>query len=532
MESSNFCAVKMFTPKKFIFCSLKCMGAFSEVGTINSNMQIEKNIMTIRSPIKTRSHTIYRSLQSITHLLRGSTSLRNVATLTKSLTASKSTSTILSVSEKLVQTEPEQPTLLCVPVPIYVPTPMAMYGIPVAVPVPFPIPIPCPILIPTTKNTSKEVLRHLEIIRDKMPDDPYQAELLQIADTLADQVNISDNEASGVADRKENMNITNQAVEDIVDEQLSYSPDEKRIKSKDIKQEDKAQSAESCRLLDRVEEKRLVYNLGINAWKQWITNKKFPMNMKVKTEILDMTSDELNHYLCLFVEELRKPNGDEYAPDTLYYLCLSIQYYLDNNGRTENIFIDPRFEAFTDVLDKLAKKFCALYFDESNFIVTRVEEEHLWETKQLGCHSPQILLNTLIYFNTKYFYRSTVEEHHQLTFHHIIRFHKKKSERNSTMLRFFPKYYSDRDARRYVQEENIEDPLRCPVKLYEYYLAKCPETVKNDNISCMYLVPEKYCISESPVWYSTTSLPKRSLEKVVNRFKMVKEVNVALLSNH
>ena len=33
----------------------------------------------------------------------------------------------------------------------------------------------------------------------------------------------------------------------------------------------------------------------------------------------------------------------------------------------------------------------------------RIEEEHLWEAKQLGAHSPQVLLNTLIYFNTKYF---------------------------------------------------------------------------------------------------------------------------------
>ena len=33
----------------------------------------------------------------------------------------------------------------------------------------------------------------------------------------------------------------------------------------------------------------------------------------------------------------------------------------------------------------------------------RIEEEHLWEAKQLGAHSPQVLLNTLIYFNTKFF---------------------------------------------------------------------------------------------------------------------------------
>ena len=31
------------------------------------------------------------------------------------------------------------------------------------------------------------------------------------------------------------------------------------------------------------------------------------------------------------------------------------------------------------------------------------EEEKLWELEELGSHSPQVLLNTLVYFNTKLF---------------------------------------------------------------------------------------------------------------------------------
>lgn len=44
----------------------------------------------------------------------------------------------------------------------------------------------------------------------------------------------------------------------------------------------------------------------------------------LKTEILQMTADELNYSLCLFVKEVRKPNGTQYAPDTIYYLCLGL----------------------------------------------------------------------------------------------------------------------------------------------------------------------------------------------------------------
>lgn len=45
--------------------------------------------------------------------------------------------------------------------------------------------------------------------------------------------------------------------------------------------------------------------------------------------------------------------------------------------------------------------FICLYF--LDYIVTRVEEEHLWESKQLGAHSPHVLLSTLMFFNTKHF---------------------------------------------------------------------------------------------------------------------------------
>lgn len=51
------------------------------------------------------------------------------------------------------------------------------------------------------------------------------------------------------------------------------------------------------------------------------TNRKLKL---FKTDILQLTADELNYSLCLFVKEVRKPNGDEYAPDSIYYLCLGI----------------------------------------------------------------------------------------------------------------------------------------------------------------------------------------------------------------
>ena len=76
----------------------------------------------------------------------------------------------------------------------------------------------------------------------------------------------------------------------------------------------------------------LKFTYGINAWRHWVMFKNAQMerNSKAgssraklfKTDLLQYTADELNFSLCLFVKEVRKPSGDEYSPDSIYYLTL------------------------------------------------------------------------------------------------------------------------------------------------------------------------------------------------------------------
>ena len=46
-------------------------------------------------------------------------------------------------------------------------------------------------------------------------------------------------------------------------------------------------------------------------------------------------------------------------------------------------------------------------------LLTREEEEHLWEKGVLGDHSPQAFLNTVFYFN---FALCSGDEHHMLQY--------------------------------------------------------------------------------------------------------------------
>ncbi|XP_030369266.1 uncharacterized protein LOC115620255 isoform X2 [Scaptodrosophila lebanonensis] len=575
--------------------------------------------------------------------------VRNVVVSCKPMMVSTGEQITPSVRDCATQTEKDysNKVLIPVPVPIYLPQPMYMYSAPFPVPVPIPLPIPVPIFIPTTRNTAAGILKEIKKIQDKMPEDPLEAELLMMAEMVAEEKHESDSDSDNEIkpdpslvnlQYQNNLQPQHQQQQQVVDvsgaSHNPYGDDMLQIALKmatgDYEQHHQTTTVDlettmtantisnqspgmvghdsmgqmgvhhldqqhhmldasqrsprgrkrgNAALIDTtarnnrspVKRQRgneldhsalqqqsvqqqqqekpdaqmfLKYTFGVNAWKQWVMTKNADIEKSsvrrrpFKTELLQMTADELNYSLCLFVKEVRKPNGTEYAPDTIYYLVLGIQQYLYVNGRIDNIFYDPYYERFTECLDEVARKFSVLYND-SQYIVTRVEEEHLWECKQLGAHSPHVLLSTLMFFNTKHFNLTTVEEHMQLSFSHIMK-HWKRSSQNSkvpgtrnVLLRFYPPQAgldaNPRKKKVYEQQENEENPLRCPVRLYEFYLSKCPESVKTRN-DVFYLQPERSCVPDSPVWYSTQALSQDALQRMLHRVKMVKEINIALLT--
>lgn len=161
----------------------------------------------------------------------------------------------------------------------------------------------------------------------------------------------------------------------------------------------------------------------------------------------------------------------------------------------------------------------------TGYIHSRVEEEFLWDCKQLGAYSPIVLLNTLLFFCCKHFGFTTVKQHRQLSFARLMRCTKtNQNHTKTTFLCFYPplttketeqgtsladsqhkifqyqlmiecywvyhhlcgfimfSLYSDVPSKRRKEEEskdkilemmeNTENPLRCPVRLFEFYLSK------------------------------------------------------------
>lgn len=350
----------------------------------------------------------------------------NAGTMCKPVQQSKAVSCRPVQCNVECQTEEwlQRKIVIPIPVPIYVPTPMQMYSMPVPIPVPFPLPIPVPVFIPTSRNSANGIMKEIKKIQDKMPTDPYEAELLMMAEMVAgdkkkdDSDSDSDDAAEDQYTATGTEGIENNTTfnEDLVQMALKMASNdfedppvdlESAMQANTIAQQqaaaahhgythdDGSQQQLHHHQLMMIEQQRqaaaaativqpppqaqrgrkrasasprannnnrqqlspnkrikreqisepspeppreptekpdanmcLKYTFGVNAWKQWVLTKNADLEKSTirrkpfKSEILQLTADELNYSLCLFVKEVRKPNGTEYAPDTIYYLVL------------------------------------------------------------------------------------------------------------------------------------------------------------------------------------------------------------------
>uniref|UniRef100_A0A8C5U7H1 Zinc finger MYM-type containing 3 n=1 Tax=Malurus cyaneus samueli TaxID=2593467 RepID=A0A8C5U7H1_9PASS len=495
-----------------------------------------------------------------------------------------------------------QLVVLPIPVPIFVPVPMHMYCQKVPVPFSMPVPVPVPMFLPTTLESTEKIVETIEELKVKIPSNPLEADILAMAEMIAEAEEldkassdlcdlVSNQSAEGLledcdlfgparddvlamavkmanvldepgqdleADFPKNPLDINSSVDFLFDcglvgpDDVSTEQDlpravrkgQKRLVLSESCSRDSMSSQPSCTVLN--------YSYGVNAWKSWVQAKyaggetskgeelRFgPKPMRIKEDILACSAAELNYGLAQFVKEITRPNGERYEPDSIYYLCLGIQQYLLENNRMVNIFTDLYYLTFVQELNKSLSGWQPTILP-NNTVFSRVEEEHLWECKQLGVYSPFVLLNTLMFFNTKFFGLQTAEEHMQLSFTNVVRQSRKCTTARGMTKVVSIRYYApakqkksrdggsgkrkrEEEAPMLEQRENRMNPLRCPVKFYEFYLSKCPESLRNRN-DVFYLQPERSCIAESPLWYSVIPMDRSMLESMLNRILAVREI--------
>ncbi|XP_030107276.1 zinc finger MYM-type protein 3 isoform X12 [Mus musculus] len=528
---------------------------------------------------------------------------KNKAAMCKPLMQNRGVSCKAEMKSKGSQTEEWKPQVIVlpIPVPIFVPVPMHLYCQKVPVPFSMPIPVPVPMFLPTTLESTEKIVETIEELKVKIPSNPLEADILAMAEMIAEAEEldkassdlcdlVSNQSAEGLledcdlfgtarddvlamavkmanvldepgqdleADFPKNPLDINPSVDFLFDcglvgpEDVSTEQDLPRAMRKGQKRLMLSESCSRDSLSSQPSCTGLNYSYGVNAWKCWVQSKyangetskgdelRFgPKPMRIKEDILACSAAELNYGLAQFVREITRPNGERYEPDSIYYLCLGIQQYLLENNRMVNIFTDLYYLTFVQELNKSLSTWQPTLLP-NNTVFSRVEEEHLWECKQLGVYSPFVLLNTLMFFNTKFFGLQTAEEHMQLSFTNVVRQSRKCTTPRGTTKVVSIRYYAPVRQRKgrdtgpgkrkredetiLEQRENRMNPLRCPVKFYEFYLSKCPESLRTRN-DVFYLQPERSCIAESPLWYSVIPMDRSMLESMLNRILAVREI--------
>ena len=152
--------------------------------------------------------------------------------------------------------------------------------------------------------------------------------------------------------------------------------------------------------------------------------------------------------------------------------------------------------------------------------LTEEEEEQLWSTGQLGDHSPQAPLDTMLFMHGIYFALRSGQEHRSLRFlpaqvelmdrpgqRAYLRYTEDISKNNPGGLKgrkHKPKIVT--------QYENSEDPARCFVRLFRLYQSKCPPSRPKD---AFYLRPLKK--PTESCWYAPRAIGYHTLESAVAR---------------
>nr|XP_046268142.1 zinc finger MYM-type protein 4 isoform X2 [Scatophagus argus] len=479
-----------------------------------------------------------------------------------------------------------------VPVPVFIPVPMNMYSQHAPVPMAMPLPLPVPMLVPPQSKDMKDAAIQSEPLPmekekqacvssaayqssfsgDMKPDvvtpiiheDEETPKALQAAlpITVSSEKSVESNDPQLNTQPEESVTTTDPPTTStehqppsspMMDLETDFPPESLDQKppppQRGVKRPREGFSGRkrgrrrtgppACSAVVSPAASKVNHLYGVKAWRSWVQQRTKQEEENIKEDVLQCDSAELSFALSRFVKEVRRPNGETYSPDSIFYLCLGIQQYLFMKGRIENIFTDKLYSQFATEITGMLQLWKPKLLPSGGVVSSRVMESYLWECKQLGAYSPIVLLNTLLFFCTKTFHFTTLAQHQSLSFTNFTRSSKPCSRTGKVhYLRYLKgsaatprREETERLRKRHSEEEevlemleNVTNPLQCPVRLYEFYLSRCPESVKKRS-DVFYLQPEQDVHTHSSLWYTSQPLESTTLQSMLTRILAVREAH-------
>ncbi len=204
----------------------------------------------------------------------------------------------------------------------------------------------------------------------------------------------------------------------------------------------------------------------------------------VPEKLLEEACPELlNKWLSFYVAETRNTKGQPYPPTTLYQLLCGVLRYMRSINHHAPDFLnkqDSRFKNLQIVIDNTFKRLrtegvgCSSKHTE---IITKEEENTLWESGVLGISTPNALLRAVFFLNGKNFCLRGRQEHRSLRLSQLKRY--------SNPDRYMYTENASKNRQGGLNQLKLENKsvpvfatpaagIRCHVRVLDLYLSKLP----------------------------------------------------------
>jgi hypothetical protein len=148
----------------------------------------------------------------------------------------------------------------------------------------------------------------------------------------------------------------------------------------------------------------------LRKWESWAKKRNMGTlpGLDIKSDPSDLapvdflsldTTEELVRWMSNFIREIRKDSGEAYQIDSITAFAFSLQKVLKETGRQVDILRNEKFTVFLEAMNEA--------MDSSVKTVVlqptpRQDEETLWQSGELGYHSPEALTQTLVMIIVKH----------------------------------------------------------------------------------------------------------------------------------
>jgi len=305
----------------------------------------------------------------------------------------------------------------------------------------------------------------------------------------------------------------------------------------------------TCEELDAFKEGECPANTAKNTewalknFEEWrkARNGKYSTEQCPPNVLASQDFDELCDWLCKFVAETRKADGSQYTPRSLKMLLSAIQRHLRKiNPKIQiNIFQDPVFRPLKNVCDSVFKRLHSSGIGteiKSTPVLSRNDEDVLWDTGVMSFDNPAGLLNAVFFYNGKNFCLRGGVEHRGLK---ISQLQREVENINGKMVACYVYtecgsknnqggFASLEQTNKVVRQHEVEQE-RCHVKILDKYLqVLSPESKESDGFYFKALseVPS----DPSMPWFTNVPVGKNTLGAMMK--KMCANAGLQKYTNH